>query len=210
MQRFVYHTKASQYMPKLRKANKRMLSPCGLGRLTLRFSRPKCGRMPIESMKILLSIILLLPNFVFACSFAQTMNIFSHGDARLIIPEKPNFAVSSIYRGTKGPHGGCQDAGSIKLQSGAKAGKKVGYRFSIERGQFEDALFINEPVVLVEAEWRTPGEYSFIWFDGNTVEQEPIDITVKIVAISEDGGESEPQFLRITHPGVKKPWWRFW
>lgn len=40
--------------------------------------------------------------------------------------------------------------------------------------------------------------------------QEPIDITVKIIAVSKDGGRSEPQYLKVTHNGVKKPWWQLW
>ena len=52
--------------------------------------------------------------------------------------------------------------------------------------------------------------FSFLWLDGSNEEQEPIDITVQIIAVSLSGNKSEPQLLTITHPGIQKPWWKVW
>ena len=89
------------------------------------------------------------------------------------------------------------------------AEKDTGFIFAIEEDQFEDQLFYPEPMIL-ESDHTGSDEYFFIWNDGRTTEQEPIDITVKIVAVSKDGGRSEPQYLKVTHNGVKKPWWQLW
>lgn len=46
---------------------------------------------------------------------------------------------------------------------------------------------------LVQIKYTEKGEYSFIWPDGNSSEQELIDVTVKIIAVPKGGGLSEPQ-----------------
>ena len=159
--------------------------------------------------RITIFLLLLFPITSLACSFARVVEEFSATEERTIIPDTPNFTVTSVYRGTKGSIGDCSDAGSIRLTVSPEPKKETGYIFSISEGAFEDQLFDPAPIIRIK-EYTEEGEYSFIWFDGNTIEQEPINITIKIVAVSRDGGHSEPQFVKVSHPGVKKPWWRFW
>ncbi|WP_027858473.1 hypothetical protein [Marinobacterium jannaschii] len=159
--------------------------------------------------RIAFILLLLFPVGSLACSFARVTEEFVTTNQESIIPEQPNFTLTSIHRGTKGNIGSCNDAGSIKLTVNPEPEQDTGYVFSISQGEFEDQLFGEKPIVRVK-KYTEVGEYSFIWLDGYSVEQEPIDIVIRIVAVSKDGGESEPQFLKVSHPGVKKPWWKFW
>tara|TARA_B100000929_G_C15297931_1_gene349308 strand:- start:110 stop:598 length:489 start_codon:yes stop_codon:yes gene_type:complete len=145
-----------------------------------------------------------------ACSLAPMLNQFDIQPNEIAEQaSKPSFTVSGIHRGTDdGNHGSCSDAGVITLKL-QKAYPNQGYIFEIVDGEFEDLLFNNFPV--------TPSEFvedksifSFIWFDGSSIEQEPFSIKVKIIAVSRTGNKSTPQYLTIAHAGVKKPWWRLW
>ncbi len=160
-------------------------------------------------MKFFVTILaVLFYGNAFACSFARPFVDFEHTNEGNIIPKMPIFSVKSISRGEIGGAGSCADAGVLTLVT-TSAEKDTGFIFSIEEGQFEGRLFHPKPMILASGHTGSD-EYFFIWNDGRTTEQEPIDITVKIVAVSKDGGQSEPQYLKVTHKGVKKPWWQFW
>lgn len=118
--------------------------------------------------------------------------------------------MKTIRRGTDdGNFASTSDAGILTLELENPPAKKQGYKFEIIEGNFEDRLFTGEAV--------TPSEYvenrkdfSFIWLDGSSYEQEAFNIKVKIIGVSASGAESEPQFLKVKHDGIKKPWWRIW
>ena len=80
--------------------------------------------------------------------------------------------------------------------------------FKIIEGKFEDQLFYESPVVPSKF-MENEKLFSFLWFDGSNEEQEPINITVQIIAVSRSGNKSEPQLLTITHPGIKNLGGRF-
>lgn len=152
----------------------------------------------------------LFSSLTWACSFVQMTEDFKiiEGDGEA--PESPNFEVSSIHRGSDdGNYASCSDAGILTLKLLSKSMPNVGYLFSIEKGKYDVGLFPDEPIV-TSKQFFLSGEYNFIWLDGNSNEQEPIDIVVRIVAVSESGKKSEPTFLTINHPGVSVPWWKFW
>ena len=120
----------------------------------------------------------------------------------------PSFTVTSIERGRKGYSGSCAGAGILTIRA-ERFQPDTGYIFSLAEGEMEDQLFYPSTIQKVPGS-EEPGEYFFIWLDGNTEAQEPIDIVIKITAVSKDGGRSEPQYLKVQHPGVKKAWWKFW
>ncbi len=159
-------------------------------------------------------IILLVLNLVafnaIACSFLPAFDDFVITDSSAVKATKPNFTVDSIHRGTDdGNHGSCSDAGFIELKLDTVPLHEQGYIFKIIEGKFEDQLFYESPVVpskFIDSKKL----YSFVWLDGSSEEQEPINITVQIIAVSRSGNKSEPQILKITHPGVEKPWWKVW
>ena len=160
-------------------------------------------------MKNILFLLVLFSTNVLPCSFSDSTEEFKvDGNVRAVIPDQPNFTLLSVTRGYKDYIGSCSDAGIIKLKVDPEPKEPTGYVFSIAEGEFEDALF-NDSILIRNKAYTKPGEYSFVWLDGNSDEQEPIRITVKIIAVSIDGGTSAPQFLRIENPG-KKQWWRFW
>src|SRR5690606_20739474 len=95
------------------------------------------------------------------------------------------------------------------LKRGTAPDEPTGYVFEIVEGEFEDAIFDASPIKAVERNEKE-GLYNFAWLDGASNWQEPIDITVKIVAVTKTGQKSEPQMLKVTHPGIERPWWRLW
>ena len=146
----------------------------------------------------------------FACSFAPSFDDFVITEGPLVKATIPTFSVDSIHRGTNdGNRSSCSDAGFIKLKLDTVPLHEQGYIFKIVKGKFEDQLFDDSPVVPSKFK-ESKKLYSFLWFDGNNDVQEPINITVQIIAVSRSGNKSEPQLLNITHPGVTKAWWKVW
>ncbi|MCV6620423.1 MAG: hypothetical protein OIF51_01565 [Cellvibrionaceae bacterium] len=164
-------------------------------------------------MKIKALVLLLLSlssSYSLACSFAQMLQDFEVKEGIGKPPQKPGFIVHKIHRGTDdGEFSSCSDAGIITLKLSAPQTESVGYIFEIVEGEFEDQLFLGNPVEAT-SRFKKDGLYKFIWLDGSSVEQEPINITVKIEAVTTTGQRSEPQLLNVLHPGVKKPWWKIW
>lgn len=158
---------------------------------------------------IMAPILLTLSLDVLSCSFVPMIEEFKITEHKSVLPSQPNFTLGEIHRGSKGDIGSCRDVGSIKLFLQNEPSESTGYIFRISEGVFEDQLFYDAPVKRVE-KYSEPGEYSFRWLDGLTQVQEPIDITIEITAVSASGARSEPQYVRATHPGVKKPWWQVW
>lgn len=157
----------------------------------------------------LLLIIFMFSPHSLACSFAPMIDEFKIEDVEAPVPAKPTFVVKSINRGFyDGNHGSCSDAGSISLEVSDTKPDNVGYLFKIVEGSFEDRIFYDVPVT--PSEFAERNQFTFIWFDGHSDEQEPIDIVVEITPVSKSGAKGEPAYLHVVHPGTKKPWWKFW
>ncbi|WP_299009747.1 hypothetical protein [uncultured Shewanella sp.] len=123
---------------------------------------------------------------------------------------KPDFVVKSIRRGSDdGNFASISDAGILTLQLNRLPSQKQGYIFEIVEGKFEDKLFYETPVTPSEFA-ENEGSFSFIWLDGHSDEQEPFKIKIKIVGVSISGDKSDPQYLEVSHAGIKKPWWKLW
>lgn len=123
---------------------------------------------------------------------------------------KPDFFVKYIRRGSDdGNHASTSDAGIITFQLGTITSREQGYIFEIIEGAFEDQLFREAPVTPTQYA-ENKGSFTFIWLDGSSDKQEAFQFKVKIVGVSKSGALSEPQLLEVSHPGIKKPWWKLW
>ncbi|TLM73953.1 hypothetical protein ACONUD_02700 [Microbulbifer harenosus] len=155
-------------------------------------------------MKIIIGIILacFLSRYGHACSFAPGYQKFLMApsiyrkDAK---PEAPKITVKEIRRGEKGDPGMCADAGILVLKI-ENFKLNTGYSFTIENGVAEDSIFPEDYIAPV------PGsrELMFVWLDGASYFQEPIELKVKVVAISLGGTESQPGYVKIEDPGRPK------
>ncbi|OBT09585.1 hypothetical protein A9267_20780 [Shewanella sp. UCD-FRSSP16_17] len=158
-------------------------------------------------------LVLILSLFTFealACSMMPTSKYFDITGKDTIEPVTPVFELDGVHRGTDdGNHGSCSDAGSIILKLKNIPNIEQGYIFEIVEGTFEDTLFTDKAITLADF-LEEKDKYFFVWFDGNSEEQEAFDIRIKITAVSESGIKSEPQYLNVSHPGVQKPWWKVW
>ena len=156
---------------------------------------------------ITLFILLIVPARIFACSFAPTLEHFQYSNEYSEIPNKPNFVLESISRGFKNGNN-CGGFATFILST-VDEEKDVGYFFSFANGEVGDLEFSKEAIVQIKNN-SNADKYIFIWFDGYSNKQEEIDATLKIIAVSKNHQLSEPQYLKISHPGVKVPWWKFW
>ena len=73
--------------------------------------------------------------------------------------------------------------------------ERIGYLFTLVSGSLPQGLELPGAVE------PFAGELGFIWIDGRTNDQEPIDFTVRVVAIDLAGNESAPQMVRVTDDG---------
>lgn len=160
--------------------------------------------------KYLILFYALFSSDVFACSFAPMFEPFKVSGENSPKPNVPDFEVAKIKRGSDdGNYASCSDAGMLSLTLRTKTIHPTGYLFKIIDGTMEDRLFYPEPIkpsIYFEEE----GIFNFIWLDGSSEEQEEIEMSVEIIAVSKSGERSEPQVLKVSYPGVKKPWWKFW
>lgn len=161
-------------------------------------------------MKSLLFIIAFtLTSHSLACSFALMIEEFKLEDVEAPVPAKPEFIVKNIKRGSyDGDGGSCSDAGALTFKAHNGSASEVGYLFKIIEGSFEDEIFYDTPIT--PSKFAEKGVFTFIWFDGHSDEQKPIDMVVEVTPVSKAGEKGEPAYLEVTHPGVKKPWWKLW
>jgi hypothetical protein len=118
-------------------------------------------------------------------------------------PVLPPLAAPRITRG-KGPEpsgcgsaaSSCDDLGEIAFHAQATddttPAAKIGYLFTLEAGSLPPGL------ALPGAVEPFAGGLAFGWIDGATDDQEPIDFTVRVVALDLAGNESAPQMVRVT------------
>lgn len=144
-----------------------------------------------------------------ACSIVPLLEAFEANHTEAIAPVTPNFKVAGIKRGSDdGNLGSCSDFGFITFKLSGSYPPQ-GYIFERVSGEFEDRLF--EPVAVMPSQFIDDNSsFTFVWLDGSSNEQEPINITVSIVAVNQAGERSKAQFLELRHPYNTLPWWRFW
>ena len=144
-----------------------------------------------------------------ACSIVPLLEAFEANHTEAIAPVTPNFKVAGIKRGSDdGNLGSCSDFGFIIFKLSGSYPPQ-GYIFERVSGEFEDRVF--EPVAVMPSQFIDDNSsFTFVWLDGSSNEQEPINITVSIVAVNQAGERSKAQFLELRHPYNTLPWWRFW
>jgi hypothetical protein len=160
--------------------------------------------------KYTLIFLTLISYNALACSPHQPTGLFEVTGIESPKPVTPDFVVGGISRGhDDGNSVSCSDAGVISLKLKTTPSNPTGYLFEMLENDFEDQLFISKPISILE-DYDKNSPFYFRWLDGSNEVQEPINIAIKIIAVSKTGDKSTPQYLKITHPGVKKPWWKFW
>jgi hypothetical protein len=155
----------------------------------------------LGSARILLAVAtatIALP--ALACSFVPGHKVFLPGPilrpGSTLVPA-PKVTVDRIERGHTGgdPAATCADAGILVL---AVPNSALGYSFEIVEGAFDDVVF---PAGFVQPVATDPGLLRFVWLDGNTYVQEPINVVVRVITMSANGSLSQPLLLRIEDPG---------
>jgi hypothetical protein len=178
------------------------------------YNFPINAALAVFNLEFILRLAILSLLFVcslsYSGSFIQLLDTFVIDSKEIVVAEKPTFKVKKIRRGTDdGNSSSTSDAGILTLELKNTPTKKQGYIFEVVEGDFEDRLFTGEAVIPSEYV-ENENDFSFIWLDGSSYEQEAFKINVKIIGVSASGAKSEPQFLTVKHEGIKKPWWRIW
>jgi len=156
---------------------------------------------------VFIFLVVVISHISYACSPVQTRTPFVITGEKSPNPVTPTFKVTSILRGQRGSFGSCADTGQLILSLKETPKYEQGYLFEIVDGKFEEKEIFQG---MVKAFRNDITDFYFAWFDGNSNKQEPINIKVKITAVSLSGVKSKPQFLQIVHKGVKVPWWNIW
>jgi hypothetical protein len=153
-------------------------------------------------------ILIFFVNNAYACKTLISINKFKiDKKIRYVAPEKPNFVLKGINRGEKiKDNTSCSylwTLGTISLKPKTPSKVQQGYIFEIIEGKLEkNNIFKPYPVVLTHSEVMKE-TYHFKWSDGDSDLQEPFNIKIKITSVSLSGVKSDPQYLRISHRGVK-------
>jgi hypothetical protein len=164
--------------------------------------------------KFILFLLIVIASNSFACKPAIPITVFEIKKGALPVqPITPRFKIKKIIRGTRAR--GVTDCawmynmGSIELQSLISPKTEQGYIFEIVKGKLKDAYFNLNPVT-VSSFRKDKSIYELGWRDKNSNSQSPLNITLKITAVSRSGLKSKPQFLHIIQPGTQVPWWNIW
>jgi len=124
----------------------------------------------------------------------------------LVAPTLPAIPAPRIVRGKAAEQSGCSssasscdDLGGVGFQVQATDDltppERIGYLFTLVSGSLPAGL------VLPGAVEPRGGEVAFGWVDGADDDQEPIDFTVRVVAIDLAGNQSVAQMVRVTDEG---------
>lgn len=153
-------------------------------------------------------ILLIISYQSIACSIAPVIEPFEFTEGSSTLPDTPSFKTINIVRGEKRPGDSCEYA-HITFQLNSEPKEATGYIFEIPEGNIRAISFPDYSVKRIRQRTKV-GQYTFDLLDKYSIEQDPIDIIVKITAVSKTGLKSNPQFLKVRHPGVEKAWWKFW
>jgi hypothetical protein len=107
----------------------------------------------------------------------------------------PRVTVDKIERGYGDSNVDCSNLGVLVLKVPAET--IAGYTFEIVTGRFDSEI----PFPRGFVQPITRGQLRFVWLDGANSPQEPLDVVVKITALSATGALSEPKYLRVQDPG---------
>jgi hypothetical protein len=134
-----------------------------------------------------------------ACSLVRSYEPFRLPTIRYTDPAPaPDVRVADIKRGHSGSTTACANVGSVLVS--VPAGD-AGYSFEVIESRGPRIVF---PAGFVRSSsgYAQPANLRFYWDDGATDAQEPIELRVKVTAMSRDGVFTDPVVLKIEHPGV--------
>jgi hypothetical protein len=151
-----------------------------------------------------------VPAIADACSFSNTAAQIQPA-LKAIEKTPPVFPAAGAVRVKRGqsPRSGCGDSdatscddlGTIQIEVAASddttPAARMGYEVTLARGTLPDGLVL--PAVPIER--VAPGHLMFVWLDGATDSQEPVDFTLRIVAVDGAGNESAPQLVSVDDAG---------
>ncbi|MCH9692679.1 MAG: hypothetical protein K0U59_11580 [Gammaproteobacteria bacterium] len=144
-------------------------------------------------MRIFLGIILALAHFTAtACSLSPGYVPFlvtPIAQKRGKPPKAPEIEVVSVRRGNIGDSGMCADLGLVVFRVKDRQ-RHTGYLFEVVEGSDKSEIIPNGIISSVE-----DSEFRFPWLDGATEYQEPIELKIKVTAISTLGVESQPSYF---------------
>ena len=159
--------------------------------------------MNIAGLKLTVIVLVAagLSHEVSACSLNVTYEPFRLGPTIRYtgkLDPAPDVRVEDIKRGHAGEATMCANWGSVAVR--VPAGD-AGYSFEVLESRGPSVVFPNGYVRSVTG-YAQSAYLRFYWDDGATDDQEPLELLVKIAAISKDGVFSDPTVLKVEHPGV--------
>lgn len=158
----------------------------------------------MKKIAVLVSILFSFSSY--ACSLAPSTEQFIIDDSlKRTIPLEPTFKVSRLSRGKKALHS-CSGLASLSLKLDKPVAVVQGYSFEIVKGTFKKIRFSDTPITLSKF-MNNNDEFIFHYYE---ITNEPIDIILKITAVSKSGEKSKPQFLKIQDKVSKKSLWPSW
>jgi len=161
----------------------------------------------MNKFKLFISIIVLSHASAIACEMPVYISKFKiNHKIKSLPPIKPDFKLVNIIRAVRADT--CRfGIGEIELELKTTPKNMQGYSFEVIKGKLDGGFTFGS--VPVGNLWNK-SKYPLEWKDGNTNIQEPFNVVLKITGISRSGQKSSPQFLKISHGGVKIPWWNIW
>ena len=156
--------------------------------------------------------IFVLVLFVYAsnaypCSLATMTERFTlNSELETTTPLKPSFRVSMLSRGVKSGTS-CSGLASLRLMPQKLPIQEQGYIFEVVKGKYrifheEGPIRTTKTHRLLAEKFKKMDVNEFIFFFFEKTNK-PIDVILKITAVSKSGEKSKPQLLKIQHEGVK-------
>jgi len=112
-------------------------------------------------------------------------------------PQAPKVRLGNIYRGyDDGFPGSCSDFGMLEIVVAEDA--PVAYEFEVVGGALPEELFPDVPVTPFVG---NEGILKFHWVEGYAGEVSRIEATVEVRQVYANGFRSNPETLKLEHPG---------
>jgi hypothetical protein len=149
------------------------------------------------------SVTMTLAGYAWCCSIAgpsplvidpaeQAVDVTPPGQVAVMAPQlKRGVGPSSSGCGERTATS-CDDLGTLTLHvvppaDDRTAPEQIGYRIRVIAGTPPSGLTFPDQAVVPYA-----GRLDFVWIDGATDDQEPIDFTIEIVAVDRAGNQGQP------------------
>jgi hypothetical protein len=155
--------------------------------------------------QVLVAAIIVSPISARACSFPQPEPVEIGTPApdapKEAAPRAPLVVVESIGRGYRGKRAdSCADTGVVTLVIDVdEVSRGVVYDFREISGRADDIIF--EPGAVSGGYGVGKVAFVFPWIDGATHKQEPLDLVVRVTALTRSGVVGGFTDVHLRHPG---------